>query len=287
MRIGVHSSNLHLMLARVWPDAFAEVSPKFVFYGDGRLTAEMLASDAIDFGGTGSTPPIIAEAGGHDVVYIAASAPRPANGAIFAAKGGAIRSVADLAGRRVALVDGSFHNYLLARSLEKEGLSLRDVETLDVDPAESVPALLHGRVDAWVAMAPRLEKALRRDDLHLVTRSGSIIPNRSLFWTIAARGLDEQARDYIVGELQRIGRAVEANPRAAAEMLAATRTADADADAWEQVIRSRDFSVQPASDAVLAEQREEAETLHRHGYLGHHTDRAASPTQKEEERTIG
>ncbi len=287
MRIGVHSSNLHLMLARVWPDAFAAVAPEFVFYEDGRLTAELLASGEIDVGGTGSTPPIVAEAAGHDVVYVAASAPRPANGAIFAARDSAIKTVADLAGRRVALVDGSFHNYLLARSLEKEGLSLRDVETLDVDPAASLAALLEERVDAWVAMAPRLEKALGRDDLHLVTRSGSIIPNRSLFWTIAGRGLDGGTRTYIAQELQRIGRAVEAQPRAAAELLAATRTADADASAWEQVIRSRDFSVLPAGDAVLAEQREEAETLRRHGFLRPAVDTAGSTSHEYEPRTAG
>lgn len=283
MRIGVHSSNLHLMLARSWPGAFAAVKPEFVHYDDGRLTAGLLAAGEIDFGGTGSTPPISAEADGLDVVYIAASAPRPANGAIFAAAGSDVRTVADLAGRRVALVDGSFHNYLLARSLESAGLGLRDVETLDTDPAESVPALLDGRVDAWVAMAPRLEKALGRADLHLVARSGSIIPNRSLFWTLAARGLDAQARAYIAEELQRIGHAVSVEPRLAAQRLAATGAADADVDAWEQVIRSRDFSVAPAGDAVLAEQQEEAETLRRHAYLA----RPVAVRGEADERTIG
>lgn len=287
MRIGVHSSNLHLMLARSWPGAFAELKPKFVFYEDGRLTAGLLAAGEIDFGGTGSTPPISAEADGLDVVYIAASAQRPANGAIFAAAGSDIRTVADLAGRRVALVDGSFHNYLLARSLESAGLGLRDVETLDIDPAESLPALLDGRVDAWVAMAPRLEKALRRDDLHLVARSGSIIPNRSLFWTVTARGLDSPTRAYIAEELQRIGRAVAAEPRLAAERLAATGAADADVDAWEQVVRSRDFSVAPAGEAVLAEQREEAETLHRHAYLVRFVDIGRAVRGETDERIIG
>lgn len=268
MRIGVHSSNLHLMLARSWPGAFEAAKPEFVYYEDGRLTAGMLRAGEIDFGGTGSTPPISAEAEGLDVVYIAASAPRPANGAIFSAAGSDIRTVADLPGKRVALVDGSFHNYLLARSLEDQGFSLREVETLDIDPADSLAALLDGKVDAWVAMAPRLEKALERADLHLITRSGSIIPNRSLFWSIAARGLDRKALDYVGEELQRIGRAVSAEPRLAAERLAATGAAGADVDAWERVIRSRDFSVFRADKVVLGEQQEEAETLYRHAYLG-------------------
>lgn len=267
MRIGVHSSNLHLMLARSWPGAFADAGPEFVYYEDGRLTSALLESGAIDFGGTGSTPPIAAEARGLDVVYIAASAPRPANGAILSAAGGSIESIADLAGKRVALVDGSFHNYLLARALENVGLGLGDVEMLDVEPADSIPSLLDGRVDGWVAMAPRLEKALQRDDLRLLARSGSLIPNRSLFWSIEARGLDAAARRYIVAELARIGRAVEAEPRLAAERLAAVHRSEGDVDAWEQVIRARDFSVFAADGVVLAEQQAESETLHRHCYL--------------------
>lgn len=267
MRIGVHSSNLHLMLARSWPGAFADAEPEFVYYEEGRLTGELLESGAIDFGGTGSTPPIAAEARGLDVVYIAASAPRPANGAIISAAAGPIESIADLAGKRVALVDGSFHNYLLARALESVGLGLADVEMLDVEPADSIPSLLDGRADAWVAMAPRLEKALQRDDLRLLARSGSLIPNRSLFWSIGARGLDADAMRYIAAELARIGRAVEAEPRLAAERLAAVHRSEGDVDAWEQVIRARDFSVFSADGVVLAEQQAESETLFRHSYL--------------------
>lgn len=267
MRIGVHSSNLHLMLARAWPGAFEALNPRFVYYGDGRETASLLADGEIDFGGTGSTPPVSAEAAGLDVVYVAASAPRPANGGIFVRADSDIAGLADLRGGRVALVDGSFHNYLLARSLEEAGLGLRDVESLDVEPADSLPALLEGRVDAWVAMAPRLEQASERKNLRLLARCGSIIPNRSVFWTIAGRGLDAGKRAYIAAELARIGREVAAAPRLAAGRMVATGTAEADADAWERVIRARDFSVIAADATILAEQQEEADTLHRHGYL--------------------
>lgn len=267
MRIGVHSSNLHLMLARAWPGAFASFNARFVHYGDGRETAKLLAESEIDFGGTGSTPPITAEAAGLDVVYVAASAPRPANGGIFVRADSGIEDVEGLKGKRVALVDGSFHNYLLARSLDTAGLSLRDVESLETDPADSLPALLEGRVDAWVAMAPRLEKASGRPDLHLVARCGSIIPNRSLFWTLAGRELSAESRAGIAAELARIGREVGANPRLAAERLAASEAGGADVEAWERVIRSRDFSVAAADEGVLSEQQEEADTLYRHAYL--------------------
>lgn len=267
MRIGVHPNNLHLRLARLWPGSFAGFEPEFVSYLEGRDTASLLESGKIHFGGTGSTPPIEADAIGLDVRYIAASAPRPANGAIFARADGDIRTVADLAGKRISLVDGSFHTYLLARSLEGEGLGLPDVTRIESGNHDSLKELLEGRVDAWVAMSPRLEKVFDRGDLRLIVRCGSTIPNRSLFWTLERHWLSEETVSAIVSELGRIGREVTANVRKAAELLAAEEGSEGDADSWERVLRSRDFSVVAADDAILDEQQQEADTLYRHGHF--------------------
>jgi sulfonate transport system substrate-binding protein len=270
MRIGVHPNNLHLRLASLWPDAFADLNPIFVSYGEGRDTASLLENGEIHFGGTGSTPPIEADARGLGVEYIAASAPRPANGAIFVRADSDIRSVADLAARKISLIDGSFHTYLLARSLEGEGLGLADVERLESGTRDSQAELLEGRVDAWVAMSPRLEKAIERPDLRLIVRCGAAIPNRSLFWALQRTGLSSSETAKIAAELDRIGREIAADPRAAARLLAAGDRSGTDVDSWERAVRSRDFSVVPIDEAVIAEQQEEADTLFRHG----HFDRA-------------
>lgn len=279
MKIGVHPSNLHLRLAQAWPGAFEGLEPAFVPYPEGRDTAKLLAGGAIDFGGTGSTPPIAAEAAGLAVVYLAASVPRPANGGLFVRADSAVRSVGALRGKRITLVDGSFQTFLLARSLEAEGLRLGDVETVELAAASSLPALLDGSADGWIAMAPRLEQALDDPRLRLIARCGATIPNRSLFWTLAGRGMPENAHAAIATELARIGAEVSRDPRRAAELLA--RAGDADAAAWERVVRSRDFRVVPADDAILREQQDEADTLFRHGYfpravrLGAHRQHAA------------
>jgi hypothetical protein len=153
--IGVHSNNLHLRLAARWPGAFDGLDATFVTYDEGRDTGRLIAERRIDVGGTGSTPPILDQAQGLDVLYLAASAPRPANGAVLVrAKGGA-DGVADLAGCRVALLDGSFHTFLLARVLERAGLGLRDVVRVELGPDAARAALADGAVDAWVAAGGR------------------------------------------------------------------------------------------------------------------------------------
>lgn len=268
MRIGVHPNNLHLRLAGVWPGAFAGLDPIFVPYNEGRDTASLLERGAIHLGGTGSTPPIEADARGLGVEYVAASAPRPANGAIFVRADSDIGSVAALAGRRISLIDGSFHTYLLARSLEGEGLALGDVKRIESGPRDSLTELLEGRVDAWVAMSPRLEKAIGRADLRLLVRCGATIPNRSLFWSLARVGLSPAETVAIASELARIGGEISADLVRAARLLAENDRSGTDAEAWERVVRSRDFSVVPIDTAVLAEQQEEADTLFRHGHFG-------------------
>lgn len=267
MKIGVHPNNLHLRLARLWPGAFAQFSPRFIPYREGRDTAELLQAGDIDFGGTGSTPPIEADARGLDVIYLAASAPRPANGAILVRRDSRIREVAELVGTRISLIDGSFHTYLLAKSLESEGLALSDVTRIESGDRDAQKDLLDGEVEAWVTMSPRLEAALQRDDLRELVRCGSLIPNRSLFWTLARHGLDPATRAAIATELDRVGREVMADIDTAANLLAAEPSSEGDATSWARVLRSRDLSVVPFDDTILSEQQDEAETLFRHGHF--------------------
>ena len=269
LQIGVHPSNLHLTLAQHWPGAFAILDVRFISYAEGRDTGRQLAEGRIDVGGTGSTPPIIAQVAGLDVLYVAASAPRPANGAILVAKNSPIRNVKDLAGRKIALLDGSFHTYLLARVLEAEGLTLKDVERIERAPAPSRDALVAGKVDAWIAMAPHLDQAIADGGARLLVPCGATIPNRSVFWTLGRRNLAPQTINAFVTELGRVGDAIAAEPARAARILADLKLGGVDAAAWRKALKGRDWSIVAADAAIIAEQQDEADTLFRHADIPH------------------
>lgn len=276
LRIGVHPSNLHLTLAQHWPGAFASFDAQFVPYAEGRDTGRQLAEGHIDVGGTGSTPPIISQVAGLDVLYVAASAPRPANGGILVAKRSAIQSVKDLAGKKIALLDGSFHTYLLARVLEAEGLTLKDVERVERAPVPSRDALIAGKVDAWVAMAPLLDQTIADGGARLLVPCGATIPNRSVFWTLARRKLAPETIDAFVGELARLGAAIEAEPDRAACILADLKLGGVDVAAWRKAMTGRDWSIVPADAAIIAEQQDEADTLFRHADIPQRIELAAA-----------
>ena len=267
LRIGVHPNNLHLVLARSYPDIFDGQDVEMVPYAEGRDSAALLGGRMIDVCGTGSTPPILAQAAGINVTYLAASAPRPANGGLIVAAASAITGVGDLRGARVALLDGSFHTYLLARELENVGLRLADCERVELSPAASLRALQGGEVDAWVAMAPLLDQSIAAGSLRLLTRCGDTIPNRSVFWTIHGLGVANELLDMFVAGLMRLGRDIATDPLRAAQSLAGLGAAKADIAAWQETVSGRDWSIEAASPQIIAEQQNEADTLARHGFL--------------------
>lgn len=265
LKIGVHPMNLHLRLASLWPEAFGGLEVTFVSYAEGRETGRLITEGVLDVGGTGSTPPLIAQSEGKPVVYLAASAPRPANGALLVRPDSAITDLAQLRGKRVALIDGSFHTYLLARSLDKVGMELKDVVRREMSPAASRAALTSGEVDVWIAMAPLIDVTIGAGEARLLSLCGSTIPNRSVFWTLATSAAAEAALEDFVAGLVALGRAVSADPERAAVLLAGADATSADLAAWKGVIAGRDWTVIPATTALVAEQQEEADVLHAHG----------------------
>lgn len=266
-RIGYHPNNLHLRLAALCPDAFRSLGAEFVFYPEGRKTGPHIADGMFHVGGTGSTPPLISQTEGLEVRYVAFSAPRPANGALMVAQDSQIDAIDKMAGKSVALIDGSFHTYLLARVLDQAGLTLSDVERREMAPDAGRAALASGDVDLWIAMAPMIELVMEAGEARTLALCGSNIPNRSTFWTLAGTSFEAATFDDFVGALTTFGQEVAANPEKMAALLAGEGASDKELRAWTKVVSERDWSIFPATDEILKEQQLEAETLYRHGEL--------------------
>jgi sulfonate transport system substrate-binding protein len=268
LRVGVHPNNLHLQIAALaWLDA-EDRGFSFVPYAEGRGTGQLIADGTIDIGGTGSTPPLLAQAKGVALAYVAASAPRSTNGAIVVGAGGDIQLVTGLAGKRIALLDGSFHTYFLAAALEAEGLSLRDLTRVELTPAASRAALLDGSVDAWIAMEPALSQIRNDPTYDVLSAIGKLIPNRSVFWASrVALETNAGAVRHLLRDLSALGQDIARDPRLFADLLANAGIGPGSVDTWRDALSRRDWSLHPADDTVLDEQQDEADTLFRHGDL--------------------
>src|ERR1700743_3711444 len=128
IHIGAHPSNLTLTALAHEPGLQEKLRRSgldivFRWYAEGHLIHQALDVEEIDVIGTGSTRAIVAQADGVPITYIAASQPRTTGAAILVSDGSPIKSPRDLAGRRVGLIDGSFHTYFLVAVLEAAGVS--------------------------------------------------------------------------------------------------------------------------------------------------------------------
>lgn len=272
--IGVHASNPSLYhLYHLTGHGFAqqELEPlgesvAFHPYSNGVRTGELLSRGVIDFGGTGSTPPVTAQAAGHDLVYTAVSAPRPEHGALLVPEDSPLRTAADLKGRTVHLAIGSWQTHLIAKALDDAGLSYADDITAERSTGNSEQLLRTGAVAAWVAQGPQLAAARRTGGLRTLIRTGDVITDRSVFFT--RRALAEQ-RPEIIDALTRALR--RADDWAAAHPRDAARIASADlggtVEDWESALSALPWRIEEVGDAFLAEQQEAADIFHRTGFI--------------------
>ncbi|MFE1363489.1 ABC transporter substrate-binding protein [Streptomyces anulatus] len=272
--IGVHASNPSLYhLYHLTRHGFAqqELEPlgesvAFHPYSNGVRTGELLSRGVIDFGGTGSTPPVTAQAAGHDLVYTAVSAPRPEHGALLVPEDSPLRTAADLKGRTVHLAIGSWQTHLIAKALDDAGLSYADDITAERSTEDSEQLLRTGAVAAWVAQGPQLAAARRTGGLRTLIRTGDVITDRSVFFT--RRALAEQ-RPEIIDALTRALR--RADDWAAAHPRDAARIASADlggtVEDWESALSALPWRIEEVGAAFLAEQQEAADIFHRTGFI--------------------
>ena len=73
-----------------------------------------------------------------------------------------INSVKDLKGKRVAIPHRmSVHNILLAQALKKEGLTLKDVEWIEMPPPDMPAALARGDIKGFIVAEPFGTKAVQ------------------------------------------------------------------------------------------------------------------------------
>ncbi|WP_405455156.1 ABC transporter substrate-binding protein [Streptomyces sp. NBC_00101] len=272
--IGVHSSNpslyylYHLSRLGFAQQELAPLGESVVFhpYTNGVRTGELLTQGVIDFGGTGSTPPVTAQATGHDIVYTAVSAPRPDHGALLVAEDSPMRTVADLKGSIVHLAIGSWQTHLIAKALDDAGLSYADDITAVRSDAGSEHLLRTGEIAAWIAQGAELAAARRTGGVRTLVRTGDVVSDRSVFFT--RRDLAESRPEAIEALTRALKRADEwaaAHPRQAAGIAAADLGGSA--DDWETALASLPWAIEPVTDAFIAEQQEAADIFHRTGFI--------------------
>ena len=130
---------------------------------------EFLSADAIHFGSTAGAAALVGRINGNPIksVYVYS---RPEWTALVTGADSGIESVADLAGKSVAVTRGTDPHIFLMRALADAGLSDRDVRFVLLQHADGRAALLRGDVDAWAGLDPMMASAELEDGARLFFR---------------------------------------------------------------------------------------------------------------------
>jgi sulfonate transport system substrate-binding protein len=157
LRIGFQKSAVNLVVLKqqgVLERRFPQAKVQWVEFPAGPQLLEALAVGSLEFGLTGDSPPVFAQAAGKELLYVAAEPAKPLSSAVLVPESSPLKRLADLKGRRVALQKGSSAHFLLVRAVEKAGLQWRDITPIYLAPADARAAFEKGAVDAWVIWDP-------------------------------------------------------------------------------------------------------------------------------------
>jgi sulfonate transport system substrate-binding protein len=159
---------------------------------------EALGAGAIDFGSTGDVPPLFAQAAGGDLLYVAATKGAVDGSAILVKKDSPIQTLADLKGKKVAYKRGSSAHNFIVLALEKGGLGLGDVTSLDLSPSDAAAAFAGGQIDAWAIWDPFYAVAVQDPNVRVLTTTEGIVDAYGYY---LANGAFTKQNPHIVADL--------------------------------------------------------------------------------------
>ena len=188
LKIGYQKASVTLVLARARKTFEAKLNPlgydvSWAEFTSGPPLLEAMNAGAVNFGFTGEPPMIFAQAAGTPVVYVAATNPSPRALAILQPAGGKLTSVADLAGKKVAVAKGSSAHYLLVSALAHAGVPYTSVTKVFLQPADARAAFAGGDVDAWSIWDPFYAGA-QAAGAKIITDGTGLMLNRAYYSSI-------------------------------------------------------------------------------------------------------
>ncbi|SFO59043.1 sulfonate transport system substrate-binding protein [Variovorax sp. OK605] len=236
------------------------VTVKWTEFTAGPVQLEALNVGSIDFGDVGEAPPIFAQAAGAPLAYVGATVARPQSEAVLVPKASAIKTVAELKGRKIALNKGSNVHYFIVKLFEKHGLSYADLNLVYLPPADARAAFEKGSVDAWVIWDPFLAAAEKTLDARVLADATGVVGNRAYYFSsldYVAKNADVLA--IAIEEINRIDVWGAANKGELAGELATL---------WglpkpvaELSVNRSAYGTTPITKAILAEQQKIADTF--------------------------
>lgn len=248
------------------------ISVTWAKFAAGPQLLEAMNVGSVDVGSVGETPPIFAQAGGIDLVYIASTKPGNGEGnAIVVHKDSSINSVADLKGKQLAFQRATAQQYFVIRALQEVGLKLSDVGHVNLTPLDTREAFIRKSVDAAVVGDPHL--AVYQQTLGVrILRNAKRLATQGGFYLAERKFATEnpQLIKMILEEINKVGQWAEDNPHQVAELI--SPEVKIDVPTLEMVSKRRRYTLRPISDEVMSGQQQIADLFYENKFISKKID---------------
>lgn len=164
---------------------------KYHSFGVGHAMTEAMASGSLDIAPVmGATSTIISRAGGRDIKIIGCYSQAPSAFAL-AVRPGTI-SLADLRGKKIAAPIGTEAHVLLGKILAEQGLTLRDVQLVNLLIPDGITALQSGEVDATMVVEPVMSRLAHSGAIEILRDGEGLVSGLTL--SVTTTSLAESAQ---------------------------------------------------------------------------------------------
>lgn len=270
LRIGYQKSAVNLVILKqqgILEKRFPNTKVSWVEFPAGPQLLEALSVGSLEFGLTGDSPPVFAQAAGKDLLYVGAEPPKPDSSAILVLKDSPLRKLADLKGRKVALQKGSSAHYLLVQAVAKAGLQWTDIQPIYLTPADARAAFERKSVDAWAIWDPFYAATELAVQPRVLATGRDLSSNNSFY--LASRPFvtrHPEALAVLFEELTRADRQAQENRKEVIKLIA--DFSGLDAGVVSLFLQRRPKSpVGPLSAQTVADQQRVADAFYKLGLI--------------------
>ena len=131
----------------------------WVSINSGAQQAQAMAAGSLDVSAVMNTASLLMANGAGNKVYVATGVARPTQVFAVVGKPGPQMKIEDLKGKKVAGPKGTALHQILVAALKSKGMSINDVEFMQMDPGKAYAAVVAGHVDAGLLAAGLIIKA--------------------------------------------------------------------------------------------------------------------------------
>lgn len=198
------------------------VNVKWTSFSAGPPMNESFAAGQQDIGFLGDTPAIIAKAAGINTRIVGLTADGPKSLAVIVPKNSSIKTPKDLRGKKVAVVKGSYAHHLLVLVLKKGGLTVNDIQLINLSQADIATSIINGNIDAAAVWEPLITKLESQNVIRILTDGSGI--KKGVLVIISSEEYLNRHREEVKALLRayvRGAKFIATNPAEAARIIAA------------------------------------------------------------------